>query len=330
MTPEFPRINSAIRWTLEYYTIDRIKPHMKRFAESTVEWANPDLWDDWIKTTLGLHAAMEREINQTIVGSTEYLNVYMFENLKRWLEDYRIKNVNREIIEQRIDEHNEKNYADFTEKIEKKVEEFKSHPNYSRQHKEIYTEEYTPIWAFVSLHNRGLKLKREVTYYKFYIIEERPDLIDLQYLDKYCLIVEKIINSFKNSITQYVELYESKKLSFWNNLPQRQIQLLQDNEIRILKEPERDKKIVVDLSVPKLVYLFKMIYEIEPSIFDKGVKKTDLARLIVSNFTTPGKQGKDIGYNSVENMLSKDGTDKDVAQFWVKKLEEMLKAAKKV
>lgn len=48
------------------------------------------------------------------------------------------------------------------------------------------------------------------------------------------------------------------------------------------------------------------------------------------NFTTIGKKGKDIGFNSVENLLSNEGTDKDVAQEWVKKLDAMLKAAKKV
>lgn len=102
--PEFPRINSAIRWTMEYYEISRIEPHMNKFAGTLRAYTTPDLWDGWVDTTLGLHIDMEKEINQTILYANEFMNVYMFDNLKAWLGDYRVVSVNKQLIEERIDQ----------------------------------------------------------------------------------------------------------------------------------------------------------------------------------------------------------------------------------
>jgi hypothetical protein len=73
----------------------------------------PDLWDSWVDTTLGLHQTMEEEINQTILYSNKYMNVYMFDNLKAWLNDYRILGVNKNLITQEIDKYNERKYSDL-------------------------------------------------------------------------------------------------------------------------------------------------------------------------------------------------------------------------
>lgn len=327
--PDFPRINNAIKWTLEYYTLERIEPHMRKFAGTLYTYSTPDLWDGWIETTLGLHQVMEREINQTINYSNEFMNVYMFDNLKDWLGDYRISKVNESLILEQIDEYNTKRYVEFTENVEKEVQKFQANPNYQREHLEKYEEKIYPLWTIGALHSHYAETVIR-TNYKYYVIENKPELLDAQYIGKYCEIVDKIITSFRNTIQKYVDMYESKRLTFWNNLSPDLQKSIEEKQPKLLLEAQPEKRLTVTLSVPQLAYLFKMLYEVDPGMFVPDITKTDLIKWIISGLTTEYKKGEPISFFALENLIVKDGTDKVVAEYWVKRLERMLKAAKKV
>src|ERR1019366_5692849 len=98
MNPEFPRISLAINSTLEYYEIGRIKSQIERFEAIDRGSTSHDYLDMYYDLAFKLHERMEDEINQTKFGSYLPIQVFLFENLKEWLTDYRIKEVNGQSI----------------------------------------------------------------------------------------------------------------------------------------------------------------------------------------------------------------------------------------
>jgi len=86
-------------------------------------------------------------------------------------------------------------------------------------------------------------------------------------------------------------------------------------------------KIKVNLSVPELAYLFKLLSESKPDIFDVKTK-SELYRFISENFITKGKTETAISTNSLNKFFSE--ADKDVANFWIEHLKKMLVEARKV
>jgi hypothetical protein len=71
-------------------------------------------------------------------------------------------------------------------------------------------EEVTPIWAYIGGYSDA-KEKITKTNYKYYEITATQVYLDSKYLDQYCVIVDRIITSFRKVIEKYVELYESFK-----------------------------------------------------------------------------------------------------------------------
>jgi hypothetical protein len=136
MTPVFYRVNQAINYTLLYYEIERIYPHMIQIAGK--ETYQSGLLDTYYDLTMKFHSWMEDEIKQTIYTTTRNAQIELFELLKEWLTDVRIKILNQAWILEKIDQHNEKAYTNFLVEVEKKEAAFKSSPNYSKEHLEEY------------------------------------------------------------------------------------------------------------------------------------------------------------------------------------------------
>ena len=76
-----------------------------------------------------------------------------------------------------------------------------------------------------------------------------------------------------------------------------------------------------------LIYLFKMLNDVKPEIFDIEAK-TELSNFIAANFITKATEKEGIKPNSVYNLFS--NTEKKVANYWVDILKKMLEDARKV
>ena len=92
-------------------------------------------------------------------------------------------------------------------------------------------------------------------------------------------------------------------------------------------EPIPHKKLKVNITVPQLTFLFKMLNDLNPAIFDIAAK-TELSNFIADNFITKAPEKDGIKSGSVYNLLT--DTDKKTAIFWSEKLVKMLQEARQV
>ena len=107
-----------------------------------------------------------------------------------------------------------------------------------------------------------------------------------------------------------------------------QIALLNPNQTNNVQDQitKENPKLKTNLSVPQLSYLFKMLMDSKPDIFDVK-SKAEVYRFINANFTTIGKdEGPTVA--SLNNLYS--NVDKDVANFWGIHLKKMVENARKI
>ena len=91
--------------------------------------------------------------------------------------------------------------------------------------------------------------------------------------------------------------------------------------------PIPHKKLKVNITVPQLTFLFKMLNDLKPDIFDIASKK-ELSNFIADNFITKATEKEGIKEGSVYNHLT--DTDKSTAIFWSEKLSKMIQEARHV
>ena len=267
---------------------------------------------------------MEDEINQTIYTSKSTAIVEMFEGsqgLIGWLSDYRIKETNTDYITGIVDKYNEKHYKDFLQKVEKEVEIFTHSYNYlSRKHLDEYEWEQPAGFVFGTYHP---PTKVKETFYGYYVIKDRPEYIDTYFLPNYFETLDSIVGNFRNILAKYVNRYKEGKLldgppeSLQPNLPP---------PIPKTKRAPAKMKMEVNLSAKELVFLFRLLQDIKPSIFDVPTNQA-LYKFISDNFTTKATRGKSLSIGKMRSLFTED--DVATANAWIKRLQEMLEQAKK-
>lgn len=94
--------------------------------------------------------------------------------------------------------------------------------------------------------------------------------------------------------------------------------------VGIFKE---NPKLKTNLTVPQLAYLFRLLNDLNPNIFDIE-DKTDLSDFIANNFITKATESKGISPQNIYNKFS--NVEKVTAKFWAEKLQKMLQEARKV
>jgi hypothetical protein len=99
-----------------------------------------------------------------------------------------------------------------------------------------------------------------------------------------------------------------------------------ENQAQQVLQPTTPK-LKVNISVPQLAYLFKMLNDIKPAIFDIETK-TELSNFIAANFITKATKKEGIKAKSVYNHFS--NTEKKVANDWIVILKKMLESSRKV
>ena len=87
-----------------------------------------------------------------------------------------------------------------------------------------------------------------------------------------------------------------------------------------------DTRIKMNLTVPQLAFIFKLLYELKPDIFDVK-SKAELQRFISAHFATKGTEGKEISTEKLKQLFS--DPDPDAAKFWQKHLYTMIAETKK-
>lgn len=85
-------------------------------------------------------------------------------------------------------------------------------------------------------------------------------------------------------------------------------------------------KMKTSLTVPQLAYLFKLLSELKPDIFD-AKSKAEIHRFISANFTTKGTDGKDISVDKLRQLFNEP--DPDAAVWWQKHFYTLIAEAKK-
>jgi hypothetical protein len=113
MKPLFIRINSAIRDTLGYYDELTIKHYLSCLAGTQKYEAICKYQYKKFEETMKSFKRMEDEIHQTIYTTSHNTQVYLFENLKEWLQDIRIKALNKPLIIETLNNYNAKANAEF-------------------------------------------------------------------------------------------------------------------------------------------------------------------------------------------------------------------------
>lgn len=336
MQLDFPKVNEAIHYTLTFYEIDRIKEYMFKFAENTpLKVSDPNSKTssrEWHEIVIVIQNRMDDEIMQHMLISNSTALAYMFDTLERWTKDYRFESVWIPDIIYEIEQYNSKVYDEFLSKQEEAEEKFKSTENYSKYK---HLDKIPVIHKFSRGFYRGLgmNLASDLEYtteeeYCRFLTAYCPPLIDTEYLQEYLQIVKGLIDNFKWIVNKHLKQYQSLK----NSLPSTQIQVLlpppdqpqivQPNEIA--ETVQVSPKIKVNVTAGQLVALFRLLYEIEPSIFN--VKdQAELRTFINNNFITSRTKGESMSEKKTANHFS-DTNPKDM-KHWVDILKKMRESA---
>jgi len=205
MQPIFPRRNWAINTLIEFRQGGVIYDFCKYFEEPEDGWEKEHL-EFKINHLFELFKGLKEELNQTIHTSNKITITTYFEELKQIISGWNLDNVDSDEILEEIKDWNEKKYNDFLEEVEKKSTEYFNKPERTKY---AHLEEYEN--TFYSPFSMGLKTTKVINK-NFFCIEEKPKLIDIQYLDKYLKILTKVTNEFNSSISQELKLYDEGKI----------------------------------------------------------------------------------------------------------------------
>jgi len=328
MSLRFPEVEKAIHFTLTFYEIDRIKEYMFKFANQKplIKVINNSTdKSEWHDTVLGFQDNMDKEIEQHMGYSNGVALAYLFDTLNSWVAYYLFESVWLPTLGHAIHDYNTTVYEDFILKQEKEEEKFKESENYKK---------YNHLDKIVdTIPKEFHKLNFDVTYdtghvYHKFLVAHCPPLIDSSppVLDKYIDLVRMLIENFKRIVAKHFAIYNLVKLTPQFTQIQAGLPAMQEQP-QITQPPELiSKKLIVNISVPQLAYLFFMLHELNPDIFDLK-SKTELYKFVTDNFVTKGTKETGISFDSFKNDFTKQ-TDKTV-EYWIEKLKKMLENSRK-
>ncbi|KQX09885.1 hypothetical protein [Flavobacterium sp. Root420] len=209
MTLTFPRKNLAINDLIDFReagTIYEFTDYLRRPEDEKGGWEKDNLQFklDHIQR---LFENMNEEINQTIHTSNDKTVNIFFEQLKSEIAHFNLLSVDKDYFVQISKQWNENKYNEFLEKVDIKEKEYFNQPERNQYaHLEKYTSSY---YGFLT----GKMENREIENKNFYCIEEKLNLIDLNFLDKYLEILERVTEKFSDNVSKEIELYDKNKLA---------------------------------------------------------------------------------------------------------------------
>lgn len=326
MKPIFVRINKAIQFTIAYYTPHYIHEYMLAYTRMGKGLSSGSyMVDNWEELLYNLHNQMEDEILQTVNTANKNTQVIMFEELREWIEiDWRLKKEpDKDFFLKVSDEYNEKINSELEEKTEIEVQKFRSTYEFKNLgENEEYEKEIsrTPLFMSISKYT-FIPYKEKRINRKYYCNELLSEFIDYYQLPKYNDLVSRIINSFRNKVEKHLNLFDAGKyvpssdITIQKEIIKNDVQEPKLLEATIQKNSKGGtKKLKVNLSVPQLVWLFKLLYEHNPSFFDVKTKG-ELYQFISDNFITIGSSESGISFDSIANMFP--NPDKNAGKEWL-------------
>jgi hypothetical protein len=267
------------------------------------------------------------EIRHLVTNLKKSAQALYFQDLKEWLTDVRLQEVNIKWVYGEIWNYNEKVLSEFMARTDEAIAKFQQTEHYKKLgHLEEYEVTDTK-WAMEGLIPVGkYQYKRIETNYKYYCIEEIPKLLDFDFFRDYIDILSPIVENFRRIAVKYIKMYDEGKFTESNVI---QVNItapaLPAPTTMELPPPEMvKKKIKVTLSVPQLAYLFRLLYDGKPDIF-KDLSPADLFRFVAANFST--KSAPEISPDSVSNHFYT--IDRKTAEFWTNHLKKMLEQSRK-
>ncbi len=149
------------------------------------------------------------EINQVIHTSNSLAQTALFQELKKHISDWNLfepELMKKEVLKD-IAHWNLTNLDKFENEINECERLYFSKENVMK-YKHLEQYEYTTIFDSIA----GGKYKNVETNYRFYCIDQKPKIINSEYLDQYFEMLIGLNNKFQKAIQSELNLYDSGKL----------------------------------------------------------------------------------------------------------------------
>jgi hypothetical protein len=262
----FTRINLAISNTLELFEKGKFKDYMRYFTNGSNNYLH-----DWDKYILRTHKQMDDEIYQTVDTCNNLTKVFMFEELRKWVnDDWRLaEKINEAYFWGIAVNHNEKEEAELDLKVKESVVKMLEHPNYNKYDaNEEYEEERPPKPSFFYPKNSLLSAFHElsaqkITHRKIFCIDFSTDFIDYYQIKKYTQLLQSIVDSLRGIVLHHLALYDAgkyvtpaeviiqKEVLDQKNLPPASMDNIKQSA----------PKIGLNINVRKLLFIFRLLIE---------------------------------------------------------------------
>lgn len=206
MKPLFPRTNWAINTLIEFRQGYNIYDFCKYFEEPVDGWEKENL-EFKISHLNELFKGLKEEVNQTIHTSNKLTVITYFEELKHIIESRNLDKIEPNKILEDAKNWNYKKNEEFLEEVSKKSTEFFNKPERTKY---AHLEEYEN--TYFNLFTRRTGMTSKVINKNFFCVEEKPKLIDINYLDKYQKILTNVTDDFNNAIAPELKLFNEGKI----------------------------------------------------------------------------------------------------------------------
>lgn len=262
MQPIFTRKNWAINTLIEFReskTIYEFTDYFGKTEDQKTGWDEEHL-EFQINHLYNLFEGLKEELNQTIHTSNALTVTTYFEELKLNIQSWNLDKIIKADFIEECKKWNAKKYSEFLEEVEKKETKFFNKPERTKY---AHLEKYSSTnFSFFT----GKSETTTVENKNFLCIEDKPKLIDLQYLDKYLKILSQITDKFNNTISQELNLYNSGKITA-------KIQAEKSNYDKAMSKI-KNNKIIVGIIIGFLIYggiseIIKRTKENKENLFGK-------------------------------------------------------------
>lgn len=155
----------------------------------------------------------ENEILQIINTTSQQTIHYFFSELYGNLEYLKDKTT-LESIKAKVDEWNKKAMDSFNKKVEKETENFFKSEDRKREHLEEYEETIYSGFGIGAIYSLGSSPRKKVkrTNYNFYCVESQPDLIDVEYIEKFHAFIKELKTLYFDVVKRYAIPHNEGKI----------------------------------------------------------------------------------------------------------------------
>lgn len=168
-------------------------------------------FDKRIENVKERFADFENEILQTINTTDQTTIDAYFSELLADLNNIKY-HLRKRIFIENVNSWNQVAQKEFEEKVERESKTFFESSDRKRKHLEKYEVTVGPSLFDFSFGYPGSVKKFERVNYDFYCIEEKPELIDFDFIDSYLELIQSICNEFNEIAVKYGKPYSNGEI----------------------------------------------------------------------------------------------------------------------